>query len=66
MASVEQRGNWFRIVFRHDGHRYAARLNTNNAAEARGMQAIVERTLLLLVGQAFQAPEDRIHPAGCR
>ena len=48
MASLERRGNSFRVVFRHAGRKYSHTLSTADAAIAKGLIGGIEKTLMLL------------------
>jgi len=48
MATLEQRGSWFRVIFRFNGKRYAQTLNTTNPMVARNLKGGIERTIMLL------------------
>jgi len=43
MATLEQRGSWFRVIFRFNGKRYAQTLNTTNPREEQGAPRALER-----------------------
>ena len=57
MAFIEQRGGWFRIIFRYGGRRYAHALKTQDRGVAEGLRGGVEKTLMLLDQQVLRLPE---------
>jgi len=61
MATLEQRGSWFRVIFRFDGKRYAQTLNTTNPGVARSLKGGIEKTLMLLQQRVLKVP-DAVDP----
>lgn len=57
MAFIEQRGDWFRIIFRYGGNRYTHTLKTTDRAIAEGLKGGIEKTLMLLEQKVLQLPE---------
>jgi integrase len=57
MAFVEQRGDWFRIIFRYAGQRYSHTLKTKDPSVADGLKGGIEKTLMLLEQEVLQVPE---------
>jgi hypothetical protein len=45
MATLEQRGSWFRVSFRFNGKRYAQTLNTQNPRTANSLKGGIEKTI---------------------
>jgi hypothetical protein len=60
MASLEQRNENYRIVFRFEGRKYSRSLSTNNVTEANGMLASVEQRLKLIKTNVLPAPDANI------
>ena len=57
MAFLEQRGDRFRIIFRHAGRRYIRTLKTKDPAIAEGFKGAIERTLMLLDQRVLKVPD---------
>jgi len=57
MAFVEQRRQWFRIIFRHQGRRYTHTLKTPDPTVAEGLKGGIEKTLMLLDQKVLKIPE---------
>jgi integrase len=57
MATLEHRGNWFRVIFRFNGKRYAKTLNTQDAKKASILKGGIEKTILLLQQNLLRIPE---------
>jgi len=57
MAFLEQRGNRFRVSFRHCGQRYIHTLNTTDESIAQGFKGGIEKTLMLLDQKVLKVPE---------
>lgn len=57
MASLEQRGGWFRAIFRHGGKRYTQSLNTTDRKQAEALLGGIEKTLMLLEQRVLTVPE---------
>jgi hypothetical protein len=57
MAFLERRGNRFRVIFRHAGHRYTHTLKTTDEGIAQGLKGGIERTLMLLDQKVLKVPE---------
>jgi integrase len=58
MASIEQRGNRFRIIFRYAGKRYAGALKTTKRREAEALVGVVDRALQHLEQGVLDLPPD--------
>jgi integrase len=58
---LEQRGSWFRVIFRFNGKRYAQTLNTTNPRTANSLKGGIEKTLLLLEQRVLKVP-DAVDP----
>lgn len=58
MASLEQRGNTFRIVFRYAGKKYQHRLRGASEREARGCAERIEENIRLLERGRLVLPAD--------
>jgi len=61
MATLEQRGSWFRVIFRFDGKRYAQTLNTTNPGVAKSLMGGIEKTIMLLQQRLLKVP-DAVDP----
>jgi len=61
MASLEQRGGHFRVIFRHASRRYTHNLNTNDESVAQGLKGGIERTLMLLDQKLVKIPTRPTH-----
>src|SRR5205823_811540 len=57
MAFVENRGEWYRVVFRHDAKRYTHTLKTKDRSIADGILGGVQKTLMLLRQHVLHIPE---------
>jgi integrase len=57
MAFLEQRGNRFRVIFRHAGRRYTHALKTSELSVAQGLMGGIERTLMLLNQRILSVPD---------
>ena len=57
MASLEQRGSRFRIIFRHGGRRYTHTLKTTDEGIALGLKGGIEKPLMLLDQKLLKVPE---------
>jgi hypothetical protein len=57
MAFLEQRGDRFRLIFRHAGRRYTHTLKTTDAGIAQGMKGGIEKTLMLLDQKVLKVPD---------
>jgi hypothetical protein len=57
MASLEKRGNRFRVVFRYAGRRYSHALGTNDETIAQGLIGGIDKTLMLLDQKVLKVPE---------
>jgi integrase len=56
MAFVEKRGQWYRVVFRHEGQRYTHTLKTQDQEIADGILGGVQKTLMLLKQHVLRIP----------
>jgi integrase len=56
MATVERRGERYRLIFYHAGRRYAASLKTTKERDADSIAGSVDRTLMLLQQGALALP----------
>lgn len=61
MATLEQRGSWFRVIFRFNGKRYAQTLNTTNPRDANSLKGGIEKTIMLLQQHVLKVP-DAVDP----
>jgi hypothetical protein len=61
MATLEQRGSCFRVIFRFNGKRYAQTLNTTNPGVAKSLMGGIEKTIMLLQQRVLKVP-DAIDP----
>lgn len=57
MASLEQRGNWFRVIFRHNGERHTHRLDTTDFKQAEILKGGIEHTLMLIEQNLLTVPD---------
>lgn len=57
MASLEKRGNRFRLIFRYAGRRHAHTLTTTDSKTAEILRGGAEKTLMLLEQQVLRVPE---------
>jgi hypothetical protein len=57
MAFVEKRGQWYRVVFRHEGRRYTHTLKTQARDVADGILGGVQKTLMLLEQRVLHVPD---------
>jgi hypothetical protein len=57
VASLEKRGNRFRLIFRFAGRRYAHALRTSNPKTAEILRGGAEKTLMLLEQQVLRIPD---------
>jgi hypothetical protein len=57
MPSLEQRGNRFRLVFRHQGKKYSRRLRTTDPKQAGALLASAKAILQLLDQKMRSVPE---------
>ena len=57
MATLEQRGAWFRVNFRFDGKRYTQTLNTQDAKKANSLKGGIEKTSLLFEQKLLRIPD---------
>jgi integrase len=57
MATIERRGDRFRLIFYHLGKRYTASLRTSDRREADAIAGGAERTLMLLEQGVLDLPE---------
>jgi integrase len=57
MASVEKRGNRYRVIFRYAGRRYTHSLKTTDPKEADALAGGLEKTLLRLEQGLLDLPE---------
>lgn len=57
MASLEQRADRFRVVFRYGGKKYSYSLKTKSRREAEGLAGGVEKILLRLEQNLLRLPE---------
>ena len=57
MASLERRGNSYRVVFRHAGRKYSHTLSTDDEAVATGLVGGIEKTLMLLNQKVLTVPD---------
>jgi hypothetical protein len=58
MASLEQRGNRFRIIFRYCGKKFQQPLKTDKEKDAQGSLARLEENLQLLERGRLEVPPD--------
>jgi len=56
MAFLEQRGDRFRVIFRHGGRRYTHTLKTADESVAHGLKGGIEKTLMLLDQKVLRVP----------
>jgi hypothetical protein len=56
MATVERRGERYRLIFYHAGRRYAASLKTTKERDADAIAGSVDRMLMLLQQGALALP----------
>jgi hypothetical protein len=52
MASVEKRGEHYRIVFRYDGRKYQAAIKASSTREADALCGRLEENLMVLPAEA--------------
>lgn len=65
MAFVEKRGQWYRVVFRHEGRRYTHTLKTQDGAVADGILGGVNEIEELLAFVKRTAIQPWVYPAFC-
>lgn len=63
MASLEQRGRKFRIVFRFKGEKYSRALNTKNESTAKACLARIEENLITIRERKNRIRKER--PVAC-
>ena len=56
MAFLEQRGEWFRVIFRHAGVRYTHTLKTTSQKQAETLAGGIEKNLMLIDQQLLHVP----------
>ena len=57
MAFLEQRGEWFRVIFRHAGVRYTHTLKTTSRQHAATLVGGIEKNLMLIDQKLLHVPE---------
>jgi integrase len=56
VAFVEQRGQWYRVIFRYQGKRFTHTLKTQDRSVAEGLKGGIEKTLMLLGQKLLVVP----------
>jgi integrase len=57
MAFLEQRGQWFRVIFRHAGVRFTHTLDTTDRQRAETLVGGIEKNLMLISQKLLNVPE---------
>ena len=57
MASLEKRGEWYRLIFKNGGERFTHSLHTDNEKTALALKGGIERTILKLSNGCFACPK---------
>jgi hypothetical protein len=58
MAFLEQRGEWFRVIFRQAGVRYTYTLKTTSRKQAETLAGGIEKNLMLVDQQLLHVPAE--------
>ena len=58
MAFLEQRGEWFRVIFRHAGVRYTHTLKTTSRQHAATLVGGIEKNLMLIEQKLLHVPAE--------
>jgi integrase len=57
MASLEKRGEWYRLIFKYGGERFTHSLHTVNEKTAVALKGSIERTILQLQQRLLRVPD---------
>jgi hypothetical protein len=57
MAFIEQRGQWFRIIFKYRGERFTHSLNSTDPEAAQALKGGIEKTIFLLGQRLLHIPD---------
>jgi hypothetical protein len=57
MASLEKRGEWYRLIFKYGGERFTHSLHTDDEKTAAALKGGIERTILQLQQRLLRVPD---------